>query len=78
MTGVDPLLTLADAARQYAFAYNAEKAAYTTFLACPDDDTKAAWLRAQRRTGNRCDDLRAAALRANGVEADPGLFGADL
>ena len=74
----DRLLTLADAARQYAFAYNAERATYTEYLIDPCETTKAAWHRAQRRTGNRCDDLRAAALRANGVDAEPGLFGVDV
>ena len=74
----DPILTLADAARHYAFAYNAERAAYTTFLTAPTDESKAAWVWATRRTGNRCDDLRAAALRANGVTPDASLFGTDV
>ena len=68
---VDPLLTLADSARQYAFAYNAERARETTFIACPTEESKDAWQRAQRRTRNRADDVLAAALRANGVAVPP-------
>lgn len=75
---VDPLLTLADAARQYAFAVNSERAAQTTHLAILTTETQAAWQRAQRRTRNRADDLCAAALRANGVEPDAATFVVDV
>lgn len=75
---VDPLLTLADSARQYAFAYNAERAKETTFIACPTEESKDAWQRAQRRTRNRAEDVLAAALRANGVQVDAGPFVVDV
>jgi hypothetical protein len=74
----DPLLTLADAARQYAFAYNAERARETTFIACPTEESKDALMRAQRRTRNRAEDVLAAALRANGVQADRTTFVVDV
>lgn len=78
MTGTDPLLTLADSARQYAFAVNQERARETTFIACPTEESKDAYTRAQRRTLNRAEDVLAAALRANGVQVDRTTFEADL
>lgn len=78
MTGVDPLLTLADSARQYAFAVDGERAAQATHLAILTTETQAAWQRAQRRTRNRAEDVLAAALRVNGVGPDAATFVVDV